>query len=114
MLEKTLEDIKVDLRKLHNIYEVLITEWNGELKHGNDAIYPITVTVGVLLGNMAHQSVNTVGYSHNKDMEKLARSLNTLQKLNEYNNKCYMTHFAYTEAEAIITGHIMSEENFSP
>lgn len=33
-----------------------------------------------------------------------------LEELNDYNDKCYMTHFAYRECQAIIDGNVISED----
>jgi len=106
---KTLQHIKKELSRLSSIYGVLVDQWNGKLVHGNDATYPQTVIIQVILGNMASDTSDCANYNHTEEVEKLYKSLDTLKSLDQYSNKCYMTHFPYTEADMIILGNVMSE-----
>ena len=110
MKQETLKQIKQELFKVAKIYQKLVTNWNGELKHGDNATYPITIIVEVLLHNMAHDGSDCVGYNASKEEVELYSNLEMIRELNEYNDKCYMTHFAFTEARDIIDGLVMSED----
>lgn len=110
MKPDTLKQIKKELVKLHNIYEVLIKSWNGPLDHGRGATFPATIIAGQLLQNMALGSSQTYSHVHDSAVKELKAKFEALRLLNEYERRCHMTHFAYSEAEAIITGHEMSED----
>jgi len=112
MKQETLIQIKQQINKLYNMYVILTANWNGKLLHGNDATYPITIIVEVLLQNMAFDGSNCKDYSLQGAIDELYSKFNVLKELNEYNNKGYMTHFPFMECEAIIDGCVMSEEDF--
>lgn len=110
MKQETLKQIKQELSKVAKIYQKLVINWNGELKHGDNATYPITIIVDVLLHNMAFDGSDCHGYNSSKAISDLYSNLEMLKELNEYTDKCYMTHFAFTEARDIIDGLVMSED----
>ena len=110
MKQETLKQIKQELFKVSELYQKLVTNWNGDLKHGNDATYPITIIVEVLLHNMAHDGSDCVGYNASKEEVELYSNLEMIKELNEYTDKCYMIHFAFTEARNIINGLTMLED----
>lgn len=106
---ETLAKIKKALTKFYKLYESLVKTWNGQLEHGNNATYPHTIIALVLLNNMAISTVKCVGYDHQVSEDNLYANLKQLELLNEYHDKNYMTHYAYAEAESIITGHYMMQ-----
>jgi hypothetical protein len=111
MLAETLKEIKSQIRKVSAIYDVLVTEWNGELINGKNATYPITVIVSVLLQNMGFDATNCHNYSHENAVKELYSKMGVLKSLNEYTSGEYMTHFAFTEVDFIVSGFEMSEIN---
>lgn len=112
MHPKTLLAIKTEIGKFHKLYEKLVDLWNGEAPYDNGATYPVTVLVNVIVHNMAFISTNCHGYNHKKDVEELRKNLEMLRLINEYENKCYMTHYAYNEVNNIYEGNLhMEDEN---
>jgi len=109
MNAQTLAAIKREIRKVAKIYDILIEHWNGDLVNGRKATYPITVTAGVIINNMAFDSSDCHGYNHDEAVRKLKADLEVLRKLNEYNEHCYMTHFPFTDIDSIISGLEMTE-----
>lgn len=107
MKQETLLRIKQEITKLYRMYVILTANWNG-----NNATYPITIIVEVLLQNMAFDGSNCKDYSLQNAIDELYSKFDVLKELNEYNNKGYMTHFPFRECEAIIDGYVMSEEDF--
>lgn len=110
MLPDTLSAIKQDIRKFGKLYDELTTHWNDQLDHGNAATYPETITIKVIIHNMGFDSIKAQGYNHENEVNKLYANFEMLRSINEYHNKVYMTHYAFNEADCIITGHIMSED----
>lgn len=104
MNSTNLKNLKKKISKLSNIYNILVDEWNGPLKDGNNAIYPVTVIIGVLLHNMAFDGSDCVNYSHDKAVEDLHKSYNTLKALNDFHEKTYMVHYPFTEVSFLIEG----------
>lgn len=109
MKPETLKSIKADISKFYKLYEHLVANWNGNLSHGQQAIYPETVLISVLLQNMQFDGTDASGYSHEEECKKIMDIKSLIIKIDEYHNKCYMTHYAANEVEFIIDGHYMSE-----
>lgn len=109
MKPETLKAIKADISKFYKLYKHLIVNWNSNLSHGHQATYPETVLISVLLQNMQFDGTGTFGYSHEKECQKIMNIKSLIIKINEYHDKCYMTHYAANEVEFIISGHYMSE-----
>ena len=82
-------------RKLYKVYESLGYVWNGDIKHGQNATFPIVVTVEVLLNNMCFAP----------SFEDYERLFKVLEQLNEYNSRGYMTHFVCTECYFLIESY---------
>lgn len=112
MSPSTLSHIKGEIRKFSNLYEVLIKMWNGDVPHDNGATYPETIQVSVILHNMAFNSPNSVGYSHEREVKELYSLRDVLRALNEYHNENYMIHQAFKEVDMIIDGNAMSEDAY--
>lgn len=111
MKPETLKQFKQQARKLSNLYEKLEEHWNGELKHGNNATYPVTVLVNVLLKNIAFDGSDCVGYNHEKEVKSVEKQIQILREINEYENKCYMTHYPYSEVSSLYHGLNMFEDD---
>lgn len=110
MTPKSLQEFKTHARKFANLYDILIESWNGKLEHGNNATYPVTIVVGVLVSNIAFNGSNCVGYSHEKAVQELESNLKTLEAVNNYENKLYMVNYAYNELYNLYEGLRMSED----
>lgn len=113
MKPETLLSIKKQVGKFAKLYDILNEMWNGKLEHGDSATYPETVQVGVILHNIAHNSTNCVGYSHEQAVKDLENYIAVLKAINLYHNKMYMIHYAWNEVEYIYIGETMSED-FEP
>ncbi len=103
MSPKMLKSIKDGIRKFYILYEVLVERWNDNAPHGNGATYPEVVIVSVILQNMQFDGTNCHGYSHEEAVKGIEDGLKHLEAINEYHNKCYMTHYAFNEVDTIIT-----------
>src|SRR5690554_3893975 len=94
MSPQTLKEFKTHAKKLSDLYEVLVKEWNGDLKNGNNATYPVTIIISVILRNIVFDSSID---DHDEAVNKVRNSIETLRKINEYENGSYMSHFPYNE-----------------
>ena len=112
MKPETLKEFKKRVNEFRKVYDKLVTLWNGELERGNNAIFPSTAIVSVMLQNIAHDSSNCLGYDHQREVNKIVDNLETLNALNNYENGCYMTHYPYTELSRLWTGLDMAEDYF--
>lgn len=110
MNAKTLKEFKKRAGEFYKLYESLIALWNGDLKHGDSAIYPVTVLVGVILHNIAFDASDCSGYSHEQAVKQVRKNIKTLENINEYENKMYMTHYPWTEMDTLFSGLEMSED----
>lgn len=107
MKPETLLAIKRDIRKFSGLYDVLVDVWNGKLAHGNNATYPHTIQIGVILKNLSFISSEM---GHEKELEEFLSLLNALREINEYHGRTYMTHYAWSEVYFIYIGHNMLED----
>ena len=110
MKADTLKQFKQRARQFCNLYEELVILWNGSLQNGNNATYPVTVLVEVIVYNIAYDASDCVGYSHEKAVEDVKKNLKALHKINEYEHRCYMTHYPYNELSLLFDGMNMSED----
>jgi len=94
--------IKAKIRLFYQIYDILVKEWNSELVNGCNATYPETVVCSNLLQNMGFDSSNSQFYDKKSDEKDLQSKFEALKTLNIYNNKCFMTDFAFNEVESIM------------
>ena len=112
MKPETLKEFKKRVNEFRKVYDKLVTLWNGDIKNGDNAIFPATVIVSVLLHNMAHDSSDCLGYDHQREVNKIVDSLEALNALNNYDNGCYMTHYPYTELSNLWIGLDVAEDYF--
>ena len=112
MKPETLKEFKKRVNEFRKVYDKLVTLWNGELEHGNNATFPSTVIVSAMLHNMAHDSSDCLGYDHQREVNKIVDSLEALNALNNYDNGCYMTHYPHTELSSLWIGLDMAEDYF--
>lgn len=112
MKPETLREFKKRVNEFRKVYDKLVDLWNGELEHGNNATFPATVVVSVMLHNMAHDSSDCRGYDHQREVNKIMESLEALRALNNYEKGCYMTHYPYTELNNLWTELDMTEDYF--
>ena len=111
MKPETLREFKNRVNEFRKVYDKLVDLWNGELEHGNNATFPSTVIVSVMLQNIAFDSSDCLGYTHQKEVSKIVEHLEALNALNNYENGCYMTHYPYTKLSSLWTG-LDTVENF--
>jgi hypothetical protein len=109
---RALKELKQDIRRVSDVYDVIKEEWNKGSVNGRNTTYPIMVVVSVLLHNMAFDSSYAKDYNHEDELEDFFSKLNVLKEVNEYNNKCYITHFAYSEVAMLVQAweHMDTEE----
>ena len=112
MKPETLREFKKRVNKFRKVYNKLVALWNGNLQHGNNATFPATVIVSVILRNMAHDASDCRGYDHQREVNKIIEHLEALNALNNYENGCYMTHYPYTELSNLWIGLDMAENCF--
>lgn len=55
-------------------------------------------------------STECVGYNHEKDVADFRKNLETLREINEYENKCYMSHYAWNEVDSIYMSELQMED----
>lgn len=99
---EALKKLKKGIRKVSNVYDAIAKEYNKGSVNGCNDIYPIMTIVGVLLHNMAFDSTDYKDYNHDSELQDFFSLLNLLEKVNEYNDKGYITHFAYSEVDMLV------------
>ena len=112
MKPETLKEFKKRANEFRKVYDMLVTLWNGDIKNGDNAIFPATVIVSAMLHNMAHDSSDCPGYDHHHEVNKIVDSLKALNALNNYENGCYMTHYPHTELSSLWIGLDVAEDYF--
>ena len=112
MKPETLREFKKRVNEFRKVYDKLVNLWNGNLPNGDNAIFPVTVIVSVMLHNMAHDAIDCEGYDHLKEVNKMVYHLEVLNALNNYEGGCYMTNYAYTELNNLWIGLDMAEDYF--
>lgn len=50
------------------------------------------------------------GYSHEEAIKSFKQCFKVLEIMNEYHDKCYMIHYAFTEVSYIYDGETLSED----
>ena len=108
MKPETLKLFKESIGELYKLYDSLITLWNGEYE--NDAPYPVTIIIKVILYNIAFYNSDCVGYSHERELIKVENNIKNLRAIDEYKNQMYMTHFPFLEVDNLYSGLTMSED----
>lgn len=110
MSPKTLKEFKQEIAKFSKLYDKLVTHWNGELVHGNDATFPVTIIVQVLVHNIAFDASDCAGYSHEKAVMKVVENIEMLKEINIYEDKTYMVDYAYKTISCLWDGMFFSED----
>lgn len=110
MKENTLKEFKSRAKNFADLYDHLVELWNGKLKHGNNATYPVTIIICVILRNIAFDGSNCADYSHEKAISDINKNIEALRRINKYEGKVYMTHYAYNEIYSLFSGLLMSED----
>ena len=114
MKPETLKEFKKRVNEFRKVYDKLVALWNGNLQYGNNdnATFPATVIVSVMLHNMAHDASDCREYDHQREVSKIIEHLEALNALNNYENGCYMTHYPYTELSNLWIRLDMAEDYF--
>lgn len=110
MKAKTLKEFKVKVREFEVLYDSLITLWNGKLKNGNNATYPYTVIIGVIIHNIGFDNSDCIGYSHDEEINKIEDNIKVLDQIDIYEDRQQMTHYPYDEIQSLYTGMSISED----
>jgi hypothetical protein len=100
MKPETLAYIKKELTKFLKVVEALSYYWKD---------IPHYTLLYVLVQNMTLDKVNTVGYDHNKEVEKLHTIMSILDKIKDYHNS-HFEKYIHRECDFIISGNIYSED----
>ena len=109
---ETLREFKKRVNEFSKVYDKLVALWNGNLQHGNNATFPVTVIVSVMLRNIAHDASDYTGYDHQREVSEIIEQLEALNALDNYENGCYMVHYPYTELSNLWIGLEMAEDHF--
>lgn len=101
MNAETLATIKTEIKRFHKVFEQICTLWESGQPH--------YITISVILQNMSHSSIGTVGYNHTKSVQHLHKCLNILRMIAEYHNS-HVESYAYNEVMMLIEGYALSEQ----
>lgn len=104
MSPQTLKEFKKEAARFSKLYDKLVTNWNGELLYGNDATFPVTIIVQVLVHNIAFDGSDCVDYDHEKAVMKVVENIETLKEINIYEHKLYMVHYAFDTISCLWDG----------
>ena len=100
MKESTLQQAKKQIHTFREAMQPVIKYW-GSNKY---------TLINTLLQNLSFNSVGTVEYNHNKEVQKCRTLLNAIENIAKYESNCHVTGYINDEIHSIWDGLNMSED----